>query len=684
GQSVPVGPSGDPTVDPSVLPTGRMLCLLNPELIPSETSWMLSNGIAVERPTFFVVSATDVLNDRGLSLAVLLRCSGVTRVKGHYVLSGVPVYSPVLVCQGLEAMFSQMSAGRALLKAHVEAILRAPKDIFAVANLLKTLCDRCADPELRKSLSSLRLDPELLKRGLEALRRFSVSLGDIEVSPTFRPDSLWYAAWAVKFLYDVQVNGIPPDKAAIRAALGVYCPADFTLGVKAATERLKPEEWETLARSVLAKLENVLTPEGPEPAPGLLRIDLLIVDAVLKPVTDRLWGVLAEDVIEFYGGLLAVARLVRTSLPDPLVLDEVSSLCIRQLPGELSQEWHSLWMNRDWLLSLRTPGEANDFLERVSRLMAWMILMAPTVANPATMAERAVAGVLGQLFFELIQRLVLDRDVVGHLERLNPYVVESIAGRVFVLLDSNLGSQLLRRSYHYQILHQLGKLKEAEKWVREFRETAQRASLETFRRMVARYGSCGCLSVMLNPVLRGIVEELAPVAELFVPNPFSVGVFPTTSNFGSGRSLSPVPSPVPSSSAYSARPLPVPQSVSPGTTSSQSTMTVRGSSKASLSAVRNAVTMIVKGAGKFPSNRRAWIMSVSVSGVSTVHSLPARRVSAGGSTGTAVSVLKRQGNAAGSSVPPILRYLIMIAVIGALVCCLAWIRGRKASIRTTW
>ncbi|WP_457620744.1 cobaltochelatase subunit CobN, partial [Methanopyrus sp.] len=693
GQSVPVGPSGDPTVDPSVLPTGRMLCLLNPELIPSETSWMLSNGIAVERPTFFVVSATDVLNDRGLSLAVLLRCSGVTRVKGHYVLSGVPVYSPVLVCQGLEAMFSQMPAGRALLKAHVEAVLRAPKDVFAVANLLKTLCDRCADPELRKSLSSLRLDPELLKRGLEALRRFSVSLGDIEVSPTFRPDPLWYAAWAVKFLYDVQVNGIPPDKAAIRAALGVYCPADFTLGVKAATERLKPEEWETLARSVLAKLENVLTPEGPEPAPGLLRIDLLIVDAVLKPVTDRLWGVLAEDVIEFYGGLLAVARLVRTGLPDPLVLDEVSSLCIRQLAGELSREWHSLWMNRDWLLSLRTPGEANDFLERVSRLMAWMILMAPTVANPATMAERAVAGVLGQLFFELIQRLVLDRDVVGHLERLNPYVVESIAGRVFVLLDSNLGSQLLRRSYHYQILYRLGKLKEAEKWVREFRETARRASLETFRRMVAKYGSCGCLSVMLNPVLRSIVEELAPVAELLVPNPFSVGVFPTTSNLGSARSSPPaLPS---SSSAYPIGPSTAPRPASTETTVPRSAMsqpaaTARGSPTASASStvsiVRNTATTIVGyAAGPSSSRRTRTPASISLTGRSFAgHGSPARGVPAGGSTGTAVSVLKRQGNAVGSSVPRILRYLVMIAVIGALVCCLAWMRGVKASIRTTW
>ncbi|HII70330.1 TPA: cobaltochelatase subunit CobN [Methanopyrus kandleri] len=655
GQSVPVGPPGDPTVDTSVLPTGRMLCLLNPELIPSETAWMLSDGITLKQRTLFVLSAADVLNDRGLSLAVLLRSSGVDRVGERYVLSGSPVYSPVLVCQGLEAIFAQTPAGRALLKAHVEAVLRAPKDLFAVANLLKTLSDECEDPELRESLASIRLDPGLLEKGLVVLRKFSASLGDVDVRPTFRPDSIWYAAWAVKFLYDVQVNGTPIEKAAIRAALGVYCPADYTLGVKAATERLKPEEWEILARSLSAKLENVLTPEGSESAPGLLRIDLLIVDAVLKPVTDRLWGVLAEDAIEFYGGLLAVARLIRAGLPDPLVLDEVSSLCIRQLAGELSREWHSLWMNKDWLLSLRTPGEANDFLERVSRLMAWMILLGPTIVKPTTMAERAIAGVLGQLFFELVQRLVFDREVVEHLEKLNPYVVESIAGRVFVLLDSDFGLQLLRRSYHYQVLCQLGKLEEAEKWARRFRETARRASLETFRRIVSKYGPCGCLAIVLNPVLRGIVEELAPAAELLVPNPFSAGVSPvisTVSNSSVGRS--------PAVSAARAR------GSTPKFTSSAAGTT--------------ATTTGVRGS---PSNRPRRVEPVP--GISLSGGSPARSVSVG-STGSAVSakVLKRQGGSAGSPVPPILRYLVMAAVVGTLVCWLVWMRRASVPIKPTW
>ncbi|WP_456481317.1 cobaltochelatase subunit CobN [Methanopyrus sp.] len=701
GQSVPVGPPGDPTVDPSVLPTGRMLCLLNPELIPSETAWMLSRGITVRQKTFFVLSATDVLNDRGLSLAVLLRSSGVDRVNGRYVLSGTPVYSPVLVCQGLEAIFARMPAGRALLKAHVEAVLRAPKSIYAVADLLKTLSDRCRDPGLRESLASIRLDPKLLEKGLEALRKFSASLGDIDVRPTFRPGSIWYAAWAVKFLYDVQVNGTPIEKAAI-AALGVYCPADYTLGVKAAAERLKPEEWKTLARSLSAKLENVLTPEGPESAPGLLRIDLLIVDAVLKPVTDRLWGVLAEDVIEFYGGLLAVARLTRADLPDPLVLDEVSSLCIRQLAGELSREWHSLWMNRNWLLSLRTPGEANDLMERVSRLMAWMILLSPTVLKPTTAAEEAVAGVLGQLFFELTQRFVLDREVVERLERLNPYVVESIAGRMFVLLDSDFGLQLLRRSYHYQVLCQLGKLKDAEVWARKFRETARRTSLEIFRRIVSKYGPCGCLAVALNPVLRGIVEELAPVAELFVPNPFSVGVSTTISTVPSlAVNITPA-------GPANVGPTNTGPNVGPGPTSSTALtqavrvaawmrmfQALRAGSSVSRFSTMVSLTATVGAARGSPSSRSKPVKlasgvlssggragsNVSLRG-SPAHSAPA----AGGGARSAVSarVLKRQGGSAGSPVPPTLRYLILAAVVGTLICWLAWVRRGEVSVKPTW
>ncbi|WP_456477375.1 cobaltochelatase subunit CobN [Methanopyrus sp.] len=683
GQSVPVGPPGDPTVDISVLPTGRMLCLLNPELIPSETAWMLSRWVTVKQNTFFVLSATDVLNDRGLSLAVLLRSSGVNRVGGRYVLSGSPVYSPVLVCQGLEAIFARMPAGRALLKSHVEAVLRAPKDIFAVANLLKTLSDRCKDPDFRKSLASIRLDPKLLDRGIEVLRKFSASLGDVDVRPTFRPGPLWYAAWAVKFLYDVQVNGTPIEKAAIRAALCVYCPADYTMGVIAATERLKPEEWEMLARSLLPKLENVLTPEGPEPAPGLLRIDLLIVDSILKPVTDRLWGVLAEDVIEFYGSLLAVAKLIR-DLPDPSVLDEVSSLRIRQLFGELSREFHSLWMNRDWLLSIHTAGEANDLMDRVSRLMSWMILFAPTILNPTTVAEKAIAGVLGQLFFELAQRFVLDQEVVRHLERLNPYVVESIVGRVFVILDSDFGLKLLRWSYHYQVLHQLGKLEEAEKWVRRFRETARRFSLETFTRMVSKYGPCGCLAVTLNPVLHGILEEFTAVVELLVPNPFSAGVSPVITTV---PSFSTMLSPTMSSERTSA---------SPGSTS---ILTTRVSSVAIVSSgvtsasqdrsfssehIFSKVTVaITANCQESLSNRPKRVELAS--GISPNGSSPARSVFTYG-TGPEASaeVLKRQGGSSGTPVLPTLRYLIMAAVVVTLILWFVWMRYGSVTTKSTW
>ncbi|MHC1580376.1 MAG: cobaltochelatase subunit CobN [Methanopyraceae archaeon] len=556
GRRIPVGPPGDPTLDPSVLPTGRLLYALDPNALPSEAAWRATEGLRPpQRPTLFLLSATDLINDRGASLAYLMRSSGLVRLDEGYGLTGSPVYAPVLVCQGLESVFARCTPGLALLKAHLACVLRASERCppSELERLLERLRSGCRDPELRAALSRIHVDPGLLRRGLEALRRWYESLPvRVLELPDFRPDPSWYGAWAVKFLYGVQVEGLPVEEAARRAAAALYGPADYTTGVRVLAERLEPREWDLFVASLPAKLGRILLPEGPVSDPGMFELELLLVDQLVKAETDRIWGALAEDVLEFGVACLALSRAVRGACLDLLLLDPTTRE-LTPFHAELLREFHSLLLDRDWILSLSTPGQAAALFERVSRLLGLIAALSPVIESPGTPVEEALAGALGQLLYEVTHRLVLDREVARHLERINPYALEAITARVFHLYY-RAGEALLRRTYHAQVMVWEGELKEVSRWVERARREILSRSLELFSYLSRRYGACGCFEEAANPVLRSVLSLSSPVSA-FLPNPYAVGLVPAR----------PIPAGRPGSISIhpSTAPLPSPPPVSP-------------------------------------------------------------------------------------------------------------------------
>jgi len=559
GRRIPTGPPGDPTLDPSVLPTGRMLYVLNPDELPTEAAWHVAENLRPPKlPTLFILSATDLINDRGVSLAYLLRSTGLRKGVSGYVLSGSPPYVPVLVCQGLEAIFVRCRPGLALFKAHLACVLRASTRCPAVEleRLLERLRAECRDPELRAALEQIHVDPSLLHRGLEVLREWYRRIPiELLTSPDFNPDPLWYEAWAVKFLYGVQVEGLPVEEAARRAAAALYCPADYTTGVRALAERLELREWGQFVSSLPAKLGRVLLPEGPVSDPRMFELELLLVDQIVKPETDRIWGALAEDVLEFGVACCALSRAVRGSCLDLRLLD-LTTMELVPLHAELLREFHSLLLDRGWILSLSSPGQASALFERVSRLLGLIAALWPAVESPGTPTEEALAGALGQLLYEVTRRLVLDREVVDRLERVNPYALEAIVARVFHLYYQS-GETLLRRTYHALVMVWRGELSRVGRWVEEAKNAVLSRSLELYARLVREYGWCGCFEEAANPVLRSVTSLVSPVGA-FLPNPFSAGII-ATKPAPTGR-----PSPTPTA-LTPARPVPVPPPVSRAT-----------------------------------------------------------------------------------------------------------------------
>ncbi|MEO2241837.1 MAG: hypothetical protein ABGY09_07200, partial [Euryarchaeota archaeon] len=226
--------------------------------------------------------------------------------------------------------------------------------------------------------------------------------------------------------------------------------------------------------------------------------------------------------------------------------------------AELLREFHSLLLDRDWLLSLSTPGQAAALFERVSRLLGLVAALSPVIESPGTPVEEALAGALGQLLYEVTHRLVLDREVARHLERINPYALEAITARIFHLYY-RAGETLLRRTYHAQVMVWEGELKGVSRWIERARREILSRSLELFSYLSRRYGACGCFEEAANPVLRSVLSLSSPVSA-FLPNPYAVGLVPARP-IPAGR---PGPLPTHPSPAPLPAPSPVPSTLSPG------------------------------------------------------------------------------------------------------------------------
>ncbi len=558
GRSVPPGPPGDPLEDPSVLPTGRMVYVINPNDIPSRLAWVLSSQLLEELPAkacFFVVTSTDVLNDRGTSLAVLLRLLGVRPMGSTMVVEGSVGYAPVLMNSALYSLIGDSPAFEAMVVAKIAAVLEASRAYDAKEALedflreIEAKVRKGPAAELTSRLASVEIDPEELKEGLSALRSYLEEHRTVEVGELKVPEIV-YGAWLAKFLLNVSA-GMDPKTAAF-AALGIYVPQSFSVGALAVVQKIGGAKvsklWRSLVSSALAKLSMAWTPGGFVDVEDDLILDLLAVAAIVKPVTDRTYGPLAEDVVEFLGGLVAVEGYVYGSdpvtAPPVYAIDELAaSPAVVRFQRVLGAYVHLSELNPEKLERLSSVGDVERLLNVAERLMALAVAFEPFIEDaakglPVNPGLQDLASVVAQLNYELVTNVLCDKEVVRKIEKIQPFVLQSLSVKLYGLFsDESFSKALLSVTYGAVAVSAVEGTSSG--WASEVAKVAKEVSFETFKEVIeVTKTHCGCYAEIANAALAQVLESVAGFVGAFVPNPMSVGVNPNLRAVGSPTSTS--------------------------------------------------------------------------------------------------------------------------------------------------
>ena len=752
GEAVPPGPPGDPLEDESVLPTGRMLYVINPVDIPSKLAWILSSQLVEELPSrscFFVVTSTDVVNDRGVSLATLLRLLGVEPVGSTLVVRGRVGYAPVLMNAALYSLIGEAPAFKAMIVAKAAAVLQGSERYEArqaLDRFLQAVSEKVKSGPAERLISELRsvgIDKRLLDEGLEALRsyveRSGVSVGTLEVP------EIVYGAWLAKFLLDVR-KGMDPKTAAF-AALGVYVPQSFNVGTLAVVQKIGgakvAELWRRLSASALAKLSFLWTPWGFVESEDDLILDLLAVATIVKPITDRTYGPLSEDVVEFLGGLVAVEGYVYggnpVMAPPVYAIDELSGKPgVVRFQRVLGAYIHLSELNPERLEHISSVGDVERLLNVAERLMALAVAFKPFVEDVARGAAvnpdlADLVSVVAQLNYELVTNVLCDKEVVERIERIQPFVLQSLSVKVYGLLsDESFSKALLSVTYGAVAVSAVQGT--SESWASKALEFAKKLAFQTFVEVLkVTKTHCGCYAEVANPALAQVLMSVSGFVGAFVPNPMSVGLNPNLRAVGSPTSTSMTsgirgsPSgPVVNANGGVARGTATGRVTNgvtgntigrSGTTSGTAASSTLGSSgtgslssalKALARALARAMGALSTTAGQqkrtvtpahrpglpgAPGGRSGRVTSISLQGraingkVASGSSVPSAR---GGSKSVAGGrLMKKTGSAAaGAAIPRYLRYLAVIALlivtIGALRFARRTVRGPTRPPTSGW
>ncbi len=557
GEAIPPGPPGDPLKDESVLPTGRMIYVINPEEIPCKLAWILSSQLVEELPSrscFFVVTSTDVVNDRGVSLATLLRLLGVEPVGSTLVVRGRVGYAPVLMNAALYSLIGEAPAFKAMIVAKAAAVLESSKRYDArqaLDRFLQVVSEKVRTGPAERLISELRgvsINNKVLDEGLEALRSY-IERSGVKVEELEVPEIV-YGAWLAKFLLDIR-QGMDPKTAAF-AALGVYVPQSFNIGTLAVVQKIGgakvAELWRRLSASALVKLSFLWTPWGFVESEDDLILDLLAVATIVKSITDRTYGPLSEDVVEFLGGLVAVEGYVYgespVTAPPVYAIDELSGKPgVVKFQRILGAYIHLSELNPECLEHISSVGDVERLLNVAERLMALAVAFEPFIEDVARGAAvnpdlADLVSVVAQLNYELVTNVLCDKKVVERIEKIQPFVLQSLSVKVYGLFsDESFSKALLSVTYGAVAVSAVQGT--SKRWASKTLEFAKKLALQTFVEVLkVTKTHCGCYAEVANLALAQVLMSVSGFVGAFVPNPMSVGLNPNLRAVGSPTSTS--------------------------------------------------------------------------------------------------------------------------------------------------
>ncbi|WP_432704105.1 cobaltochelatase subunit CobN [Methanothermobacter thermautotrophicus] len=391
GGYIPPIAGGDPIRNPAAVPTGGNLYGEDPSLLPTQAAWIRGSMLADEALRAYnatpeqlgvVIWATETQNDKGATVAFILRLMGLEPIYGF----------------GGSVMGVRATPLTVLNRSRVDVLMTTSGIFRETFPLLGVLLDRASRVALAASFNTLMaaINQESAENRTMLLAALNASVSSIQKAGLFIPgsDPLDRNPIARHWLYDVKELiklGMKPEDAGIAAISRLFGPSLGNYGTRLPEAVQQDWTWEErteLGRLYIDSMKYALSEDGwGVSLEEVLTMRLRDVEGVYHSRSTNLYGVVDVDHnFEFLGGFRLAVEAAGGRVPGMYIINQVnpSNARIETLNQFLYRELQSRYYNPRWIQAMMQSGYAgareisNNF---VANLWGWNVMSPETISD---------------------------------------------------------------------------------------------------------------------------------------------------------------------------------------------------------------------------------------------------------------------------------------------------------------
>ncbi|WP_424730637.1 cobaltochelatase subunit CobN [Methanothermobacter sp.] len=391
GGYIPPTSGGDPIRNPSAVPTGGNLYGEDPSLLPTQAAWIRGSMLADEALKAYnatpeqlgvVIWATETQNDKGATVAFILRLMGLEPIYGY----------------GGSVMGVRATPLAQLNRSRVDVLMTTSGIFRETFPLLGVLLDRASRVALAASFNTLMaaINQETADNRTKLLAALNASVSSIQKAGLFIPgsDPLDKNPIAVHWLSDVKALiklGMKPEDAGIAAISRLFGPSLGNYGTRLPEAVQQDWTWDErldLGKLYIDSMKYALSEDGwGVDLEEVLTMRLRDVEGVYHSRSTNLYGVVDVDHnFEFLGGFRLAVEAAGGRIPGMYIINQVnpSASRIETLGQFLYRELQSRYYNPQWIQAMMQSGYAgareisNNF---VANLWGWNVMSPETVSE---------------------------------------------------------------------------------------------------------------------------------------------------------------------------------------------------------------------------------------------------------------------------------------------------------------
>ena len=391
GGYIPPISGGDPIRNPSAVPTGGNLYGEDPSLLPTQASWIRGSMLADEALRAYnatpeqlgvVIWATETQNDKGATVAFILRLMGLEPIYGF----------------GGSIMSVRATPLAVLNRSRVDVLMTTSGIFRETFPLLGVLLDRASRVALAVSFNTIiqsmsSENPDMRSKIINALNAAVKTIKEAGMfTPGDEPLEMNSIArhWLsdVRYLLGLGLNETDAGKSAIQRVFG---PPGGEWGSKTVREGVHmTDTWEgreELAKGYISDMGFAYAEDNWESVgTTIFTRRLAAVTAAYHSRSTNVHGVLDLDHnFEFLGGMRLAAEYLSGSVPAMFILNQrnPSSATVETASHFIMRDLHTKFFNREWIEAMMKEGYAGArsiFSDFFSNMWGWQVV-APEVIN---------------------------------------------------------------------------------------------------------------------------------------------------------------------------------------------------------------------------------------------------------------------------------------------------------------